>query len=103
VNIDQEGHYSAKLFDGIYMLEKIITDVNAKDIERAVLYINKTQFVDGSNNLANQELTVAALSDLNNSSFSVAVPTQNYVFARIGVKISGVEDMIFSPLQKVQF
>lgn len=167
VNIDQEGHYSAKLFDGNYKLvfsanqgpflwpknaqgaqdtvavnmsgsktmdvevmpyymvrnsvftaasgkvnascklEKIITDVNAKDIERAVLYINKTQFVDGSNNLANQELTGAALADLNNLNFSVAVPTivptQNYVFARIGVKINGVEDMIFSPLQKVQF
>jgi hypothetical protein len=29
-------------------------------------------------------------------------PTQNYVFARIGVKIAGVEDLIFSPVQKVQ-
>jgi len=30
-------------------------------------------------------------------------PTQNYVYARIGVKISGLEDMIFSPLVKISF
>jgi hypothetical protein len=29
------------------------------------------------------------------------VPTQNYVYARVGVKIAGVEDMIFSPVVKV--
>jgi hypothetical protein len=28
-------------------------------------------------------------------------PTQNYVFARIGLKIAGVEDMIFTPVVKV--
>ncbi|RYE41876.1 MAG: DUF3823 domain-containing protein, partial [Sphingobacteriales bacterium] len=29
-------------------------------------------------------------------------PTQNYVFARIGVKTQDVEDWIFSPVQKIQ-
>ncbi len=28
-------------------LEKIITDANAKDVERVTLYVNKTQFVSG--------------------------------------------------------
>jgi hypothetical protein len=28
-------------------------------------------------------------------------PTQNYVFARIGLKVTGVEDMIFSPVVKI--
>jgi hypothetical protein len=167
VNVDQEGNYSAKLFNGDYKLvftnnqgpflwpknakgaqdtiavnisgnknmdievvpyymirnavinaasgkvnavcklEKIITDNNAKNVERVTLYINKTQFVDGGNNIALQDLSGAALSDLNNLTMVVNVPTivpaQNYVFARIGVKIAGVEDMIFTPVSKVTF
>lgn len=93
--------------NGFCKLEKIITDVNAKNIERVSLYINKTQFVDGGNNIALLDLTGAALADLNNLNMSVSipaiVPTQNYVFARIGVKIAGVDDMIFTPLAKINF
>jgi len=167
VNIDQEGNYSAKLFNGNYKLvfsnnqgpflwpknakgaqdtvaveisgnktmdievmpyymirnaaitaaagkvnaalnlEKIITDNNAKDVERVTLYINKTQFVDGGNNIGTQDLTGAAVADLNNLKLVVNVPTivpaQNYVFARVGVKIAGVEDMIFTPVSKLTF
>jgi hypothetical protein len=89
-------------------VEKIITDVNARDIERVVLYINKTQFVSGGeNSIASSDVAGGNITDPNNISLSVAVPTitptQNYVFARIGVKIAGIEDMIFSPVQKVQF
>ena len=29
------------------------------------------------------------------------VPSQNYVFARIGVKIEGREDMLFSGVEKI--
>lgn len=91
-------------------LEKIITDANARDVENVSLYINKTQFVDGGNNLgttAVQTLSGAAIADLNNLNFSVPIPamtpTQNYVFARIGVRIVGVEDMIFTPVTKINF
>jgi hypothetical protein len=93
--------------NGFCKLEKIITDVNAKDIERVSLYINKTQFVDGGNNLAFQDLGGADIADLNNLNMSVSipviVPAQNYVFARIGVKIAGVDDMIFTPVAKINF
>lgn len=88
-------------------LEKIITDGNAKDIERVVLYVNRTQFVDGNNKIANQDLTGTALTNLASLNFSLTVPAitpaQSYVFARIGVKISGVEDMIFTPVSKLTF
>jgi len=87
-------------------LEKIITDVNAKDVENVTLYINKTMFVDRSNNIATKELNGADIMDMNNVSMSVTVPAlntaQNYVFARIGVRIAGVEDMLYSPIQKIQ-
>lgn len=96
--------------NGFCKLEKIITDANAKDVESVSLYINKTQFVDGGNNLggaAVQTISGAAIADLNNLNLSVNIPaitpTQNYVFARIGVKIAGVEDMIFTPVTKISF
>lgn len=93
--------------NGFCKLEKIITNADAKDIENVSLYINKTQFVDGSNNIATQQLNGAAIADLNNLNMSVTiptlVPTQNYVFARIGVKIAGVDDLIFTPVTKISF
>lgn len=98
---------SAKV-TGSFKIEKIITDANAKDIENVKLYINKTQFVsEGDNNIGTTSLDGSAIVDVNNVSVSVAipaiVPTQNYVYARIGLKISGVEDRIFSPVQKITF
>lgn len=89
-------------------LEKIITDaINGKGIDEVTLYINKTQFVSGGDNIAAASVAGSAITDLNNISVSVAIPsitpTQNYVFARIGLKISGVEDRIFSPLVKLTY
>jgi hypothetical protein len=92
---------------GNFKIEKIITDTRAKDIERAVIFINKTIFVSGDNNIARTEITGAAITNPGAVSLSVTVPAltpaQNYVFARIGVKIAGVEDWIFSPVQKMTF
>jgi len=89
-------------------VEKIITDAaNAKNIERVSLYINKTQFVSGVDNIAKTDLAGSAITDPNNITMSVAVPnispTQDYVYARIGLKIAGVEDLIFSPLTKIVY
>lgn len=91
-----------------FKVEKIITDsVNGKNIDRVSLYINKTQFVSGGDNIAGTDLSGSAITDPASITLKVKVPifvpTQNYVFARIGVKIAGVEDMIFSPVQKIQF
>jgi hypothetical protein len=92
-----------------FKAEKIITDVNAKDIERVNLYVNKTQFVSGNNdqNIANVSIAGTAIVNPNTITISVTVPTispvQNYVFARIGLKVAGVEDLIFSPVTKVTY
>jgi hypothetical protein len=71
------------------------------------LYVNKTQFVSGADNIAIKDMVGTDIADPNNISLTVKVPPivpkQNYVFARIGLKIAGVEDMIFSPVQKIQF
>jgi len=90
-----------------FRIDKIITDANAKNIEKVFLFVNKTQFVSGTNyNIANAELLPVAITNPASVSMNVTVPaitpTQNYVFARVAVQISGIEDLIFSPLQKVQ-
>jgi len=88
-------------------MEKIVTDATGKDIEQVILYINKTNFVSGDFNVATTSIAGSAIVDPNNISLTVTiptiVPTQKYVFARIGLKIAGVEDRIFSPVQKLTF
>ena len=90
-----------------FKVEKIITDSLAKDIERVSLYINKTQFVSGGDNIALEDMAGSDITDADNITLNVTVPlitpNQNYIFARVGIKIANVEDMIFSPLQKVTF
>ncbi|MES2893259.1 MAG: DUF3823 domain-containing protein [Bacteroidota bacterium] len=90
-----------------FKIEKIVTDATAKDIENVTLYVNKTQFVSGADNIANTGIGGGAITDLNNVILSATipniVPTQNFVFARIGLKIAGVEDRIFSPVVKLTF
>lgn len=92
-------------------LEKIITDVNARDVETVFLYLNQTTFVDATNYIARSSLAGSDISDPSNVHLSVNIPDvisgngttgdQDYVYARIGVKISGVEDLLFSEVQQI--
>ncbi|CAG5074449.1 hypothetical protein DYBT9623_05136 [Dyadobacter sp. CECT 9623] len=95
-----EGKVAASL-----KLEKIIIGVNAKDVESVSLFINKTNFVSRATNIGVVDLNAADLKDLNSISLTVnvpaLVPAQDYVFGRVGVKIKDVEDMVFSPVQKI--
>ncbi|OQP51237.1 DUF3823 domain-containing protein [Niastella populi] len=90
---------------GKFSIEKVINDASAKDIENVTLYINKTQFVSGADNIATKSMDGIDITDPDNVNLTVTVPTlnpaQNYVFARIGIKIAGVEDRIFSSVTKI--
>lgn len=90
-----------------FKLEKIINDANAKDIERVTLYINKTQFVSEGNNVAKTSVNGVDITNPNSVNLSVnipsLVPAQDHVYARIGVKITNVEDWIFSDVRKITF
>lgn len=90
---------------GKFSIEKIITDASARNIENVTLYINKTQFVSGADNVASKTINGSDITDPNNVNLSVTVPTvntaQGYVYARIGLKIAGVEDRIFSAVTKI--
>ncbi|MCU4164724.1 DUF3823 domain-containing protein [Carboxylicivirga caseinilyticus] len=86
-------------------LEQIITDEDAKSIERVNLYINTTQFVDVQSKINSAEVAGGDIADLSSVTMSVTVPEtridQSYVYARVGVKMAGVEDMIFTAVQKI--
>jgi hypothetical protein len=91
-----------------FSVVKVIDDpAVAKDVERVTLYINKTQFVSDADNIGKTDLAGADITDPDHVSLNVTVPdtypAQNYVYARVGLKIAGVEDMIFSSVTKVQF
>lgn len=88
-----------------FSLEKIITGVDARDIEKVYLYINKTQFVDLQSNIGRSELSAADIGNYNSITLSAPIPNlivkQDYLFVRIGIKISHVEDFLYSPVQKI--
>ena len=86
-------------------LNKVITGADAKDIERVSLIVSKTRFVSRANNVAIKNMSGADVKDIKNISLSVDVPTispaQDVIFARVGVKIKGVEDMLFSKVEQL--
>ena len=86
-------------------LEQIISDSNAKDIQEVSLYVSKTAFVDNRTSIATSNRGGGDLANLTSISMEVdvpdRVPTQNYAYARVGVKLEGVEDRIFSQIVKV--
>ncbi|ASZ15055.1 DUF3823 domain-containing protein [Chitinophaga pendula] len=88
-----------------FKIEQIITGAAAREVEQVSLYINKTVFVSGVDNIAKSEVDGKDIANRNNVKLSVnipaLVPAQNYIFARIGLKIVGVEDRIFSPVMKL--
>ncbi|QEC43215.1 DUF3823 domain-containing protein [Pseudobacter ginsenosidimutans] len=90
-----------------FSIEKIITDATARNIENVALYINRTQFVSGTDNNGSASVNGGDITDPSSLTLSVNIPSmnpsQNYIFARIGLKIEGLEDRIFSPLVKLSF
>ena len=88
-------------------LEQITSGDNARDIEYATLYVSKTAFANTQTNVATATVAGGDVADLNAISLSVDIPeiqpVQNYVFASIGVKFAGVEDLIFSATERLDF
>ncbi|RFM28493.1 DUF3823 domain-containing protein [Deminuibacter soli] len=87
-----------------FKAEQIITDANAKGIERVVLFVDKTQFASNANPLASASINGGDITDPNNITITLAAPNvapQKYVFARIAVKIQGVEDLLYGSVQQI--
>lgn len=119
VNIEVTPYYmvrnlktsvASKVVTANFNIEQVITDPTlAKSIETVSLFINKTTHVSGASGnielIARADIAGADLLDLNNITLNANIPSlspaQNYVFARVGIKISGVEDWYYSPVRKI--
>ncbi|WP_420458659.1 DUF3823 domain-containing protein [Neolewinella sp.] len=88
-------------------LEQIVTGDQAKDIESVTLYVSKTAFANTQTNVATAAMGGGDIADMNSISLSVDIPeiqpVQNYVFASVGVKFAGVEDLLFSDTERLDF
>jgi hypothetical protein len=81
-----------------------ITKVGTRDIESATLYLGYTQFVDNANQFASVSKGSADLTNLGQPvNLSVAIPAsaRGTIYARVAVKTQGVNERIFSPVQKI--
>jgi hypothetical protein len=76
-----------------------------RTVEAVTLFVNNTQFVDTNNSLVGS--TTKSGTDLSNLAqpltFSLTLPStaRNAVYARIGVKTQGVNELFYSPVQKI--
>ena len=88
---------------------QIVTDATATAIDQVSLFLNKTQFVSSNGNEHMQEGMLLGSAIVNPAAISITttipaiVPKQNYIYARIGLKLAGLETWIFSPVQKLTF
>ena len=87
-------------------LTQVITDANAESIENVHLYLNRTQFVDEGTALSTGSQAGASISDIGNITLTTELPDlvmdQDYIFARVGVKITNRDDMLCSAITKLQ-
>jgi hypothetical protein len=93
-----EGKVSAT-----FNLEQVNT---SRNLERVNLYIGTTMIVDPNNNAGNAQQVAANITDLTKpitltATLSAALAGREYVYARIGVKTSGVGEMLFGAPQKI--
>lgn len=92
---------------GTFGVEQIATGEDARDIESATLFVSKTAFANTQTNVATAGISGADITDPNSISLSVDIPdiqpVQNYVFATIGIKFVGVDDLIFSATERLDY
>ncbi|GGG75990.1 hypothetical protein GCM10007415_04610 [Parapedobacter pyrenivorans] len=157
IHVDQDGSFSARLFDGNYKLVLLrgngpwadntdSLDVNLKgtasvdvpvdpyfiitnqsfqrngneitgtvtiqqvntsrSLERVAIYLGQTLIVDQNNSAARAEVVSGAIADFNQPiELTVSIPAsladKGYLFARIGVKATGVAEYLYSQPQQI--
>lgn len=100
-NIASSGTKVGATFD----VERIVGDA---ELQSVALFINSRRFVDltGSGNVASVSLGAEEISDLSGIELSVEVPEdqqgQGEIFARVGVKTVGVQELLYSQVQRIE-
>jgi len=98
---------SGKTVHAAFGIEKIITDSNQKEVERVTLYINNVNFVSADAKIAEASINGGDIADPNAIALTAQVPDmtpmQTYAYVRVGIKLRGVDYLIYSPIQKIEF
>lgn len=90
-----------------FRLDTIVKDpALVKGIEKVYLLENSQIIADIAKSQALTAIDGASLTDLQHFNMTIKVPASQYqahtaAFARIGVKIAGVEDMLYSQAEKI--
>jgi hypothetical protein len=93
--------------DATFNLQQVNT---TRQLERVNLYISSTNIVDANNQRASAEKGASGITNLsqpislnvNLSSLPAAVAGKDYVFARVGVKTVGIQELAYSAPVKIQ-
>lgn len=103
---DPQFSVSGRTVSADIELEQIVTGEDAENLENVELYVSKTRYVDTRTSISTHTVAGGDIDDMNNISLNTDVPemtpTQDYAFARVGVKVENVEDMMYSPIEKIQ-
>lgn len=92
---------------GTFSLDTIVKDpALVKGIEKVYLLENAQIISDLQYNVTSASVDGGSLTSLQNLSLKIKVPASQYqghtaAFARIGVKIAGVDDMLYSQAEKI--
>ena len=89
---------------GTFQLQAVNT---SRTLELARIYIGPNLIVDQNNNFANAQILAAAIPNLAQTvTLNVTIPTtlanESYIFARVGVKTTGVAELLYTAPQKIQ-
>lgn len=94
---------SGSNINGTVSLQRVNT---TKSLEYVRIYLWQTAIVDQINNAATATVNASSITDMSQPvNLSVAIPSslagKDYVYARIGVKTSGVAEMLYTQPQKI--
>ncbi|RZK88283.1 MAG: DUF3823 domain-containing protein [Hymenobacter sp.] len=81
-----------------------VSKVGSRNLDGVVLYLGYTQFVDVSNQTAATTKAGADITDLTKPiSLTTGIPSaaKGLLYARVGVRIQGVNELIYSPVQQI--
>ncbi|MDB5262175.1 MAG: hypothetical protein JWQ14_1456 [Adhaeribacter sp.] len=103
---DEQIKKGSTAIDATFNLQHVNT---TRQLERVNLYVSGTTIVDANNQTASAQKVASAITNLNQpvtlsvniSSLPAALAGKQYVFARIGVKTVGIQELAYSAPVKI--
>lgn len=91
---------------GVVTSSCTVTKLGSLNIENLTLYVGTTNIIDANNNSQSITLNAASLADLSTPknqtiTLNATLMARQNIFARIGVKTTGVAERFYSPVKKI--